>query len=102
MDQRPPRWVTVAFLMVTVPLAVRRSSLRVDSWVRTAPMIGSRTCRESMGRAPVVLPPVTLNRTGDSFFEAKRGNEIRGPDCLPVAELKYLFSASRDSYSAQR
>ena len=81
--------------MRAVPASTLRASVRVDSWVRTAPMTGSRMCRRSAPspNAPVVNRQLRRLRR----FEWNRGIRARPALRLPSAAARF---AHPDAYAS--
>lgn len=75
--------------------SIRRTSLRVDSWVLTRPITGNTIwVRPSRRIVPVV------NRTDPTASPLRRlnfGKPIAGPPRLPVRESRQFFSAAARS-----
>ena len=80
--QRPRRQDTVTDRIRAVPASIRRASVRVDSCVRTSPILGSRTCRRSAPASP--NDPVENRTLGAARLPLNAGNLIAGPcGCRP-------------------
>ena len=90
-NQRPARNDTVADRIRAVPAAMRRASLRVDSWVRTIPIRGSFTCRRSVSTSPNA--PVVNRHDNPARLPLNLGKRTLGPFRFPDREDDQFASA---------
>ncbi|MGH3719167.1 MAG: hypothetical protein ACRDRI_10080 [Pseudonocardiaceae bacterium] len=73
--------------MRAVPASTLRARVRVDSWVRTAPMTGSRMWRRS---EPSPTAPVVNRQLGRlRCFDVNRGIRARPALRLPSAAARF-------------
>jgi len=91
-NQRPPRWVTVADRTRAVPRSTWRASVRADSWVRTTPIRGNRTCLRSRSTRPKL--PVVKRQDIARRLPLSRGNRTFDPRRAPVFDTFRLPSAT--------
>ncbi|MDX6330345.1 MAG: hypothetical protein QOI83_2728 [Streptomycetaceae bacterium] len=71
--------------MRAVPLLTRRSSLRVDSWVRILPSRGNVTCLRSASTR--MVPVVNRHARRARCLDLRRGIPIRLPLRLPCLDF---------------